>query len=109
MKQQLLGLAYKEKNYKCKLCSSKNSEEDSVYIQSPVSIPVCVQLPLRENVWELVTGRVHLCESWHGISVTAGFAMKIFGTNGNAFLAFMYSHSICRDIATGQSCSYEQE
>ena len=35
--------------------------------------------------------------------------MKIFGTNGSVFLAFMHSHSVCRDTSTGQSYSYEQE
>lgn len=38
-----------------------------------------------------------------------GCALKMFGTNGNAFLALMYSHSICRDTSTGQSYSNEQE
>lgn len=37
------------------------------------------------------------------------YSMKIFGTNGNVFLAFTYSRSIHTDPLTGQSCRYEQE
>lgn len=79
------------------------------HTQIPVSLATCVKL---------YTGEKVLCVYNHKSAPVwvlsqylwgCGCAVKIFGTNGNVFLAFMCSHRICRDTSTGQSYGYEQE
>ena len=109
-KQQLLGLYWKEKNSEYKSRCSKGSEVDSTHTQIPVSLPMCVAKCLSGKMcWESLATRAHLCEFCLSISVRMWMCHEDIWNKRNVFLAFMYSHSICRNTSTGQSYSYEQE
>lgn len=78
----------KRNNCKCKSRYSRNSEEDSVYTQILVSIPMCVKLSIRENVWEFMTGRVNLCELCLSISVTKWMCCKDIWNKWQCFSSY---------------------